>query len=232
MRTFSQFMSLCEASDPDAAKQLGWGGGASITRQGEGGRIGKERKKSEAERRRTKRGPGGTTVPAKPYKPRKDIGTQRSSDTRTQAPTQERGSADVKAKAAAAAKAERIAAARARAAAKKGGESAPAAKPKSKDLAKQASKLLSTKKPEASKPTPAKPRRQWKSETGGPMTRQERDTARNKEKTAAAQKTKKSSSEILAQMRREYEAGGGVWSNAVAVRMRAKAKAAAKASES
>ena len=48
MRTFSQFMSLCEASDADAAKQLGWGGGASITRQGEGGRIGKERKKSEA----------------------------------------------------------------------------------------------------------------------------------------------------------------------------------------
>ena len=150
MRTFSQFMSLCEASDPDAAKQLGWGGGASITRQGEGGRIGKERKKSEAERRRTKRGPGGTTVPAKPYKPRADIGQQRSSDTKTQAPTQERGSADVKAKAAAAAKAERIAAARARAAAKKGGESAPAAKPKSKDLIKQASALLSKKKPAAS----------------------------------------------------------------------------------
>ena len=150
MRPFSPFMSLCEASDPHAGKQLGWGGGASITRQGEGGRIGKERKKSEAERRRTKRGPGGTTVPAKPYKPRKDIGTQRSSDTRTQAPEQERGSADVKAKAAAAAKAERIAAARARAAAKKGGESAPAAKPKSKDLAKQASALLSKKKPAAS----------------------------------------------------------------------------------
>ena len=150
MRTFSQFMSLCEASDPDAASQLGWGGGASITRQGEGGRIGKERKKSEAERRRTKRGPGGTTVPAKPYKPRADIGQQRSSDTKTQAPTQERGSADVKAKAAAAAKAERIAAARARAAAKKSGETAPAAKPKSKDLIKQASALLSKKKPAAS----------------------------------------------------------------------------------
>ena len=151
MRTFSQFMSLCEASDADAAKQLGWGGGASITRQGEGGRIGKERKKTEAERRRTKRGPGGTTVPAKEYKPRKDIGQQRSSDTRTQAPTQERGSADVKAKAAAAAKAERIAAARARAAAKKGGESAPAAKPKSKYLIKQASKLLTKKKAETPK---------------------------------------------------------------------------------
>ena len=150
MRTFSQFMSLCEASDADAAKQLGWGGGASITRQGEGGRIGKERKKTEAERRRVKRGPGGTTVPAKPYKPRKDIGQQRSSDARTQAPEQERGSADVKARAAAAAKAERAAAARARIAAKKGGET-PTAKPKSKDLIKQASKLLTKKTAEAPK---------------------------------------------------------------------------------
>ena len=149
MRTFSQFMSLCEKSDPDAASQLGWGGGASITRQGEGGRIGKERKKSEAERRRTKRGPGGTTVPAKPYKPRADIGQQRSSDTRTQAPEQERGSA--RERQLAAAKEERRKAAQARAAAKKSGETAPAAKPKSKDLTKQASKLLSKKKPEAPK---------------------------------------------------------------------------------
>ena len=148
MRTFSQFMSLCEKSDPDAASQLGWGGGASITRQGEGGRIGKERKKSEAERRRTKRGPGGTTVPAKPYKPRADIGTQRSSDTRTQAPEQERGSA--RERQLAAAKEERRKAAQARAAAKKSGETAPEAKPKSKDLKKQASKLLSKKKPAAS----------------------------------------------------------------------------------
>jgi hypothetical protein len=62
------------------------------------------------------------------------------------------------------------------------------------------------------------------------MTRQERDQARNAEKTAAAQKTKKSATEILAQMRREYEEGGGKWSNAVAVKMRAKAKAAAAAS--
>jgi len=146
MRTFSQFMSLCEKSDPDAARQLGWGGGASITRQGEGGRIGKERKKTEAERRRTKKGPGGTTVPAKPYKPRKDIGQQRSSETRTQAPTQERGSA--RERQLAAAKEERRKAALARRAAKSGGETP---KPKSRDLEKQASKLLSKKKPEAPK---------------------------------------------------------------------------------
>ena len=148
MKTFQEFMSLCEKSDPDAASQLGWGGGASITRQGEGGRIGKERKKSEAERRRTKRGPGGTTVPAKPYKPRADIGQQRSSDTRTQAPEQERGSA--RERQLAAAKEERRKAAQARAAAKKSGETAPAAKPKSRDLKKQASALLSKKKPAAS----------------------------------------------------------------------------------
>jgi hypothetical protein len=150
MKTFQEFMSLCEKSDPDAASQLGWGGGASITRQGEGGRIGKERKKSEAERRRTKRGPGGTTVPAKPYKPRSDIGTQRSSDTRTQAPEQERGSADVRARAAAAAKEERRKAALARRSAKTGGET-PSSKPKTRDLEKQASALLSKKKPEEPK---------------------------------------------------------------------------------
>jgi hypothetical protein len=228
MKTFQEFMSLCEEVE-DKSKLLGFK--ATIKKSQEGGRVRPKRKKTTPEIRRVKAVGGGKTEPV-PYKDRKDIGQQRSSETRQQQPQQERGSADVKARAAAAAKEERKKAAQARAAAKKGGESAPAAKPKSKDLAKQASKLLSTKKPEASKPTPAKPRRQWKSETGGPMTRQERDTARNKEKTAAAQKTKKSSSEILAQMRREYEAGGGVWSNAVAVRMRAKAKAAAKASES
>jgi hypothetical protein len=161
MRTFSQFMSLCEKSDPDAARQLGWGGGASITRQGEGGKIGRERKKTEAERRRTKRGPGGTTVPAKPYKPRKDIGQQRSSDTRTQAPEQERGSADVRARAAAAAKEERRKAALARRAAKSGSETT-SAKPKSKDLAKQATKLLSKKK--ASEPKGEKIERTTKHE--------------------------------------------------------------------
>jgi hypothetical protein len=64
------------------------------------------------------------------------------------------------------------------------------------------------------------------------MTRQERDAARNKEKTAAAQKTKKSSTEILAQMRREYEEKGGTWNSKVAVQMRAKAKAAAQAAGS
>ena len=139
MRTFSQFMSLCEKSDPDAARQLGWGGGASITRQGEGGRIGRERKKSEAELRRTKRGPGGTTVPAKQYKPRKDIGTQRAASTRVQQPEKERGSAALSAK-----EAQRKAYLE-RKAREKG------AATKSRDLEKQASKLLTKKKAEAPK---------------------------------------------------------------------------------
>ena len=141
-------MSLCEASEPDTAKKLGWGGGASVTRAGEGGRVGKERKKTAAELRRTKRGPGGTTVAAKEYKPRADIGSQRSSDTRTQAPEQERGSA--RERQLAAAKEERRKAALARRAAKSGSET-PSAKPKSKDLVKQASQLLSKKKPAAPK---------------------------------------------------------------------------------
>ena len=64
------------------------------------------------------------------------------------------------------------------------------------------------------------------------MTKSERASARGKEKTAKAQETKKSSTEILAKMRKEYEEGGGKWSNAVAVKMRAKAKAAAQASGS
>ena len=229
MRTFHEFMTLCESSDDEVSKELGWGGGAGIKKMQAGGRIRPERKKTTPERRRVKAVGSGKTEPVQ-YKPRKDIGTQRDSATQQQQPTQERGSA--RERQLAAAKEERRKAAQARVAAKKGGATATTAKPSQSQLKKQASKLLSTKKPEVSKPTSAKPHRTWKSETGAPMTRQERDKARNKEQTAAAQKTKKSSSEILANMRREYEAGGGKWSNAVAVRMRAKAKAAAKASES
>ena len=225
-------MSICE-SENSFAKKAGWGGGASITPQGEGGRIDpRNRKKTTPEKRRVKAVGGGKTEPVT-YKPRSDIGQQRQRSEREQQPTQERGAADVKARAAAAAKAERAAAARARIAAKKAGQKAPEAKkPSAKEASKQASKLLSTKKPEAEKPKPAKPRRQWKSETGAPMTRQERDKARNQEKTAAAQKTKKSATEILAQMRREYEEKGGKWNSKVAVQMRAKAKAAAQAAGS
>ena len=139
MRTFNQFMSLCEASEPDTAKKLGWGGGASVTRAGEGGRVGRERKKTPAELRRVKRGPGGTTVPAKQYKPRADIGTQRQASTRVQQPEKERGSAALSAK-----EAQRKAYLE-----RKARESGGATK--SRELEKQASKLLTKKKAEAPK---------------------------------------------------------------------------------
>ena len=57
------------------------------------GKIGKERKKTTPERRRTKAVGGGKTAPAKDYKARKDIGKQRQAYTRVQQPTRERGSA-------------------------------------------------------------------------------------------------------------------------------------------
>ena len=138
MKTFSKFC----AEAYDAAFMSG----AQVIRTGEGGRIGAERTKSAPERTRTKRGPRGTTLPAKPYKPRSDIGTPKPASTRVQEPTKERGSKDVKAKADAAAKEERMKASKARIAAKSSGQDAPKAKPRTKDLEKTATKILSTKK--------------------------------------------------------------------------------------
>ncbi len=220
-------MSLCEEVE-DKSKRLGFA--ATIKTAQAGGRVRPERKKTPAEIRRMKAVGGGKMEPVASYKPRKDIGSQRDSSTRQQQPEQERGSA--RERQLAAAKAERAAAARARAAAKKGGSATTTEKPKAKpkDLSKEASKLLSTKKAEEKPAT--RTNRQWRTETGGGMTKSERASARNKEKTAKAQETKKSATEILAKMRKEYEEGGGKWSNAVAVRMRAKAKAAAQASGS
>jgi hypothetical protein len=171
---------------------------------------------------------GGKMEPVGPYKPRKDIGTQKTAAERQQQPEKERGSKEVAQSYAEKVKAERRAAAQARAAAKKGGSATTTAKAKPKDLSKQASQLLSTKKAEEKPAT--RTNRKWRTETGAGMTKSERASARGKEKTAKAQETKKSATEILAKMRKEYEEGGGKWSNAVAVKMRAKAKAAAQAS--
>ncbi len=87
MKTFSEFMSICEAYDRDVMTS------SQIRKSGEGGRIDRERKKTPAERRRVKAAGGGKTVPAKEYKPRKDIGVQRPRSTREQQPEKERGSA-------------------------------------------------------------------------------------------------------------------------------------------
>ena len=128
MKTFKEFVSLCEEVE-DKSKALGFQ--ATIRRQNQGGRIGSDRRISDPERRR-----------ANPYKPRKDIGTQKQASTRVQQPEQERGSA--REAQLAAAKEERRKAAASRAAAKSGGETP---KPKSSDLTKQATKILSKTKP-------------------------------------------------------------------------------------
>ena len=155
MKSFRQFMT--EASMPDELA-----GGASVRQSGEGGRVYRKRKKSEAETRRVKAIGGGKTAPVT-YKDRKDIGTQKKRETREQQPTKERGSAALSAK-----EAQRKAY-RERKAREAGGSSAGT----SKDKEKTASKLLSTKKEK--KPVnpnykPAKP---------SGKTRAERDKTKN-----------------------------------------------------
>ena len=88
MKSFQQFIVETELRDKE-----GLGGGKGLTNIGAGGRVGAERKKTEPEKRRMKAAGGGTTAPAKSYKDRKDIGTQRPRSTREQQPTQARGSA-------------------------------------------------------------------------------------------------------------------------------------------
>tara|TARA_Y100001963_G_scaffold72406_1_gene100656 strand:- start:77 stop:682 length:606 start_codon:yes stop_codon:yes gene_type:complete len=87
MKTFREF--ILEVYDPEIQ------GRSQIRRQGQGGRVGPERKKTEPEKRRVKAVGGGKTVPAADYKPRKDIGTQRPKSTTEQQPTRERGSASL-----------------------------------------------------------------------------------------------------------------------------------------
>ena len=77
MRSFNQFLTICEAIyDRDKKSDVDL----------EVGEIGKERKKTTPERRRTKAAGGGKTAPAKEYKPRKEIGKQRQASTRVQQP--------------------------------------------------------------------------------------------------------------------------------------------------
>ena len=90
MKTFSQF--ILEAYDPEVQ------GISQIRKQGEGGRVGADRKKTEPEKRRVKAIGGGKTALAKDYKPRKDIGSQKPRSTREQQPTRERGSAALSAR--------------------------------------------------------------------------------------------------------------------------------------
>jgi len=85
MKTFNQFMS--EVYDPEVQ------GRSQIKKSGEGGRVGADRRKTEPEKRRMKAAGGGKMVPAKSYKDRKDIGTQKQRSTKEQQPQKERGTA-------------------------------------------------------------------------------------------------------------------------------------------
>ena len=154
MRTFQEFVLIAEAAY-DAAVMSS----SQIRRTGEGGRVGAQRKKTTPEIRRMKQAKPGEERKPSSYKPRTDIGTQRSSETRTQQPEQERGSA--RERQLAAAKEERRKAALARRAARTGGAE-PAAekpKPKAKEVAKAASKLLAKKKTEVDLRPPDQPKR-------------------------------------------------------------------------
>ena len=139
MKTFTQFCNDC-----NEAYDASFMSGAQIRRAGEGGRVGAERKKTTPEIRRTKRTGGGQTAPSS-YKPRKDIGTQKSAADRVQQPTQERGSAALSPK-----EAQR------KAYLERKAREAGGAKPK--ELEKQATKLL-TKKAEPKAKAPAKDER-------------------------------------------------------------------------
>ena len=122
MKTFNEFLTICEVVyDRDKKSDVDL----------EVGKIGKERKKTAPERRRTKAVGGGKTAPAKEYKPRKDIGKQRQASTRVQQPEKARGSAALSPR-----EAQRKAALERRKG-KSGGSK--------KDLEKAASKMLSKK---------------------------------------------------------------------------------------
>ena len=93
MKSFRQF--IAEAYDPEVQ------GRSQIRKQGEGGRVGADRKKTEPEKRRVKAIGGGKTAPAKEYKRRKDAGEQRPTGRATereQQPTKQRGSAALSAR--------------------------------------------------------------------------------------------------------------------------------------
>jgi hypothetical protein len=222
MRTFQEFMVLCERDLYDPEIQ----GRSQITGPAAPGeRVGRERKKTAPEIRRTRAVGGGKVEPVGPYKKRSDVGQQRGSSG--PAPGRGKGTVDLKPGTAGT----QGSAALSKKELQRKAFLERKAREKGQKQPETASQALSQAKPKPAE-KPASQRKKWTHPDGTPMTRQERDKARNAEKTAAAQKTKKSATEILAQMRKEYEADGGTWNSKVAVQMRAKAKAAAAASGS
>ena len=145
MKSFPEFCK--EAYDAEFRS------GAQIIRTGEGGRVGRTRRISDAEVRAKKAIGGGKFAPRKRYKPRKDIGVPKPTSVTVQQPEGERGSSKVAAALMAASKEERKKAALKRIAAKKSGQSSPETKAKPRDLIRGASSLLAV-KPKAPKPAP------------------------------------------------------------------------------
>ena len=84
MKTFQQF--ILEAYDKELE-------GQASRAPGEGGRIRVSRKKRDLDKTRVKAVGGGKTAPAKDYKDRKDIGTNKPKSRTQQQPTRERGTA-------------------------------------------------------------------------------------------------------------------------------------------
>ena len=168
MKTFNNFCQ--EAYDPEIQKR------SQIKTMGVGGRVRPDRKKSEPEKRRMKAAGGGKMVPAKDYKPRKDIGQQRQASDKTQQPTKERGSAEVKQSYADKAKAERKKAAQARIAARKSGGEVKKDTTSAKDKEKTASKLLTKKTTKTTSPD-------YKPAKASGMTRAERMKQQRKGET-------------------------------------------------
>ena len=92
MKSFQQFVT--EAYDKDLAYQ-------ATRKPGEGGRIRSARKKSDGylakhqigQKKKVKAVGGGKTAPAKSYKDRKDIGTNKPKSRTQQQPEKERGTA-------------------------------------------------------------------------------------------------------------------------------------------
>ena len=179
MKSFRQFID--EAYDPDVQ------GRSQIRKQGQGGRVAPVRKKEDGyqskqhigQKKRVKAVGGGQTAPAKDYKKRSDVGSNKARSDREQQPTQKRGSASLTPR-------EQQKKAREERLAAKSGK-----KSNSKDLEKKASELLKKKTTKSVDPN-------YKPQKASGYTRHERrkiirtgrrlvkDIAKGKEKPASA----------------------------------------------
>lgn len=139
MKTFRQFTALIQERMDDELR-----GSSQITGGAGGTKIGRDRKKSPAEMRRTRAIGGGKTEVIKPYKKRSDQGVQRGS----QGPELKAGTAGTKGSAKMSAKELQRKAYLERKAREKGGGSASA--PSKKEKAETARKMTQKPKTEVS----------------------------------------------------------------------------------